>query len=296
MRPGPPYPKLPTFNERLSDGIITRVAFHLCAVKGDSYDPAGTAVALGPGIAVTAKHVVQDYITNLERGPLAPGGATSFSLLAVQTIDSGKAGVAYYVSKMTLHGSSDLALLELKPWSNVPLPVHMDRVAMRLVPPAVGERVVAFGYFGTEVELSENTVTVSRHMATTVGEVTDVYLAGRDSLLRWSSFATNARFEGGMSGGPVFTDDGALAGLVCTGMPIPEYGEHYSTVTSLWPLMDMEIDFDVPGRPGSPTYPVVDLLGGPLMAIDADRLVVSRGDGTVRVGLRVPRGALPPEA
>ena len=59
------------------------------------------------------------------------------------------------------------------------------------------------------------TLLISRRMATSVGEVTNVYPMGRDSsMMPGPCFATNARYEGSMSGGPAFNDDGHLVGIV----------------------------------------------------------------------------------
>jgi hypothetical protein len=290
-----PFPKTPTFVERISDGIITRVALQLCAQKGDHYDPAGTATVVGPWLAVTAKHVVLDYAEQFEESPLRNGGTGSFSLIAIEVAGEDKIGFACSVSKFALHETSDIALLELQPWTEVPANFEWKCPRLRLAPPAIGERVVSFGYFGTEVSLTEDEAIVSRRMATSVGEVTDVYLTGRDSLLSWSSFATNARYDGGMSGGPVFTD-GSLSGLICRNMPPHDGEEHYSTVTCLWPLMGLEIDFDLPNRPRPGKYYVIELLErGGIVAVDADRVSLKRVGDRVQVGLRVARSQLPSE-
>ena len=50
---------------------------------------------------------------------------------------------------------------------------------------------------------------------TRFGRVAEVFCEGRDTVLRnYPCFSIDARFDGGMSGGPVFSETGELSGLV----------------------------------------------------------------------------------
>jgi hypothetical protein len=58
----------------------------------------------------------------------------------------------------------------------------------------------------------------------------------------WPRFQTNARFDGGMSGGPVMRD-GFACGVVSLSLPATsDQEDHASFVPLLWPAMAIELD------------------------------------------------------
>lgn len=92
--------------------------------------------------------------------------------------------------------------------------------------------------------LKATPVTIARKGSTSVGTVVEIHDERRDNFsITWPCFRVNARFDGGMSGGPVFNEAGELCGLVCACMPPGEPGgDHVSYVTSLWPMLAIELD------------------------------------------------------
>jgi hypothetical protein len=114
---------------------------------------------------------------------------------------------------------------------------------------------------------------------TASGVVEEVHDERRDSYrLPFPCFRTNARFDRGMSGGPVFSEEGYLCGIICSSMP-PELGnedgEHVSYVASLWPSMGIVVAYDREGYPHGVFYPAMELAtGGFIAAIDAAKVSV----------------------
>ena len=104
-------------------------------------------------------------------------------------------------------------------------------------------------------------IEVNTYGAATVGEVKCVHAERRDSVrLFFLCFQVNARFDGGMSGGPIVSDRGNLCGIVCSNLPPSEPdGEHVSYAATLWPLMALQININLAGQVQDQFYPLKDL-------------------------------------
>ena len=79
-------------------------------------------------------------------------------------------------------------------------------------------------------------------------------------MIPFPVFRTNARFDPGMSGGPVFNEYGKLCGLICSNMP-PDNPEidHISYVTLLWPSMGTKVFLKLGNHVLKEKFPVLFL-------------------------------------
>jgi serine protease Do len=81
--------------------------------------------------------------------------------------------------------------------------------------PQVGEEVMAVG-FPDLVSIQNQAIdadVLTEHMYGSIGRVTEVLPGGREHR-PWPTFAVDSHWPGGMSGGPVFNQDGEVIGLV----------------------------------------------------------------------------------
>jgi hypothetical protein len=115
--------------------------------------------------------------------------------------------------------------------------------------PQVGEEIVGCGYHGTTRDITAEQVEggyrldYAHKTAFTIGRVVQVFPRSRDTgMLRFPCFQTDARFEPGMSGGPIFDGKGGVCGVICSSMPPtnedPRYISHGSL---LWPALGTEL-------------------------------------------------------
>jgi hypothetical protein len=206
-------------------------------------------------MALTARHVIEAFVENhTGERPTRIEGKIKMDLRAIHFVDEGSRAQQWRIRKMyfgpTLVGS-DLAILLLDPLTEEQLSYEWKRPFIQLLPPKVGSQIAAFGYHSMEVATSaEGRERININPYTTTGTVEETHQAARDkSQLRFPCFRTNARFDPGMSGAPVFSRDGFLCGIVCSNMP-PETddGEHASYVSVLWPMMGIHIDYAPPGE------------------------------------------------
>jgi hypothetical protein len=172
----------------------------------------GSAVMVAPGVAIAARHVIEEFLPNLT---LATGGP-SLSCVSINADQT----VIWTCNTMTLVANdSDLIILMLAHASAMPKD-NLFRLAMlttRL--PTVGERVLMVGFTASEDEIPESpsNVTVTGHVRVSTGIIKERYPTGRDlGMLPGPAVQVATSASGGMSGGPVFDQSGLLFGIVST--------------------------------------------------------------------------------
>ncbi|MGE2816179.1 S1 family peptidase [Mycobacterium heidelbergense] len=183
----------------------------------------GTAFNISPfGVWVTAAHVMDEADALVASTPGSNVGLVWVgSGVGENVVDL--LGGAIPINFCDRRPSSDLALLRtdlrrqnghLYPLPHLNLSARMRRV---------GTPIAGLGYtrFNIQSDITNSdgrriVVEPNFHMAT--GEVTRLYPERRDSaMLPSACFETSARFDGGMSGGPLICQDGWVCGVVSTG-------------------------------------------------------------------------------
>jgi Trypsin-like peptidase domain len=270
-----------------TDVVIREYALALAAVKGDEWHPSGTAVVIAPRFAITAKHLFDEDWYKLE----------TFSIVASQVLQDGTLGAFWTIDRVLPSPLTDISLLHLSPvrGSQSAVEYSWERAPIScLVPPKVGETIIGFGYPRSEVEVTRASdiisVKWSDRPCITRGTVREVHDEIRDSgTLSYPCFRTNARFDNGMSGGPVFNEKGELCGIICSGIaPFDDTEEWASYVSSLWPIMGILVDVPIEGYPADYAYPLRKLARhGYIPTVGLDRVLVTLdSNNEVRVGLR----------
>ena len=157
--------------------------------------------------------------------------------------------------------------------------------------PGRGERVVGFGYHSSSWYVliqkdGTRHININAFGAATVGEVKEVHHERRDSCrLSFPSYQVNARFDGGMIGGPVTSDRGRLCGIICLNLlPTEADQEHVSYAASLWPLMAIPINVTSEGRFCSQSYLLLELAKvGIIQAFDWEKVELVQNEGSYGV-------------
>lgn len=241
---------------------VTEHALLLLARDEETIYPLGTAVFVSPGLAITAKHVLGESwrVYGLSDVPFEKrGGPTAqYEILAVQ-YPGDKADAAVWITRgawASLY--SDIAAISLEPASDLAGSyVFTDIPTLSVLPPALGEKVTAFGYASSSViAFADNKPILSLNPLTASGTVTGVYPERRDrGMLSFPCFQVEALFKGGMSGGPIYNSAGELCGLVCScdnDAPIA-----YGVV--LWPILVSMISHQGFGVSCTESYRMADL-------------------------------------
>jgi hypothetical protein len=265
------------------------------AHKDEQYYASGSAIIIGQNLAITAQHVIDDFYREFEGKYLgAPPNseiAGTFHLQLFQILNSGKSGLIWNVTHLWSCNFTDIAVLKLSPTTPETLNYKWRLPKIDLMPPKVGERISCFGYRKPKVTKTDNQIEWHVDSRTSIGEVKAVHDQKRDNCrLTFPCFQTNARYDGAMSGGPVFKDSGKLCGIICSNLPPSDEGEdHVSYVTSLWPIMGLKIDIERKGHPKSTKYPMLELARDKFIHADGWEkiiLVPNQDRNIVKVGLK----------
>jgi hypothetical protein len=260
---------------------FSEVGLRLVAdIYSDNARVLGTAIIVCGFLVVTARHVLDGLLEPVQMG--SGVAQTGHHLSAVQVLP-GPQYIIWDVDAGIADPTSDIALLHLSsnPRKSDPeIPIMWRQPRINPFPPDVGERIAAFGYRNSSVVISRNAqggphIELNDEPMTSVGIVREIYEWRRDTLLPFPCYQVSARFDGGMSGGPVFDETGSLCGIVCSNVAGSHLdGEPISYVTSLWPIFRLEMNFDRgDGWPKGREYLGIDLARAGLIAVtDVNRL------------------------
>jgi hypothetical protein len=266
---------IPSFNETPHSQAVHQVASPLIAVRNHGEEfVSGSAVVIGQGFGLTAYHVLADFVERYEGTRDVEGQVNiSFQILMYLSLDKGARFLPLKVMRVWHSEPLDLALLALGVPEEWPDDYIWSVPTISLLPPKAGERVAAFGFPNSRVsgESAKEDLTLTVDPRTSTGVVREVHHSRRDAFrLPFPTFRTDARFDGGMSGGPVFNENGHLCGLICSSLPPDnEHDEHVSYACTLWPMVAMQLDATPLTLASGKYYPLMQLFtSGVLNAVD----------------------------
>ena len=240
------------FFETPRDSIMTSMSMALMAVSSDNVCLAsGSCIIVAPLVALTALHVIDDYSRRIDDEPLGSNKNITFRLyLRGQTPEG--VGLIFEVAQIFSNPPTDIVALSLRPACDAARSFTWRKPRLRLNPPAVGSRVACFGYreAAARAEINGSNVTIewSEVPTTARGVVREVFFVRRDtSMVNFPAFHFDARVDGGMSGGPVFSEDGRLVGLMSTSLPAGSDNEPHSSFAALiYPGLTLDFRFPQP--------------------------------------------------
>lgn len=248
---------------------LLRGAFLTVSIRDEhSHYTWGSGFMVGPGLALCAKHVIQDHL-----GALASGGA---SLVCEAPSDAGL--LLWAVRRHTVVPDSDMVLLGLSLNCEVPKDHRFSTLHMSTRMPIVGEELLLVGFSALEGRYARaSTIEVSGQFRYTRGKVIDIYPERRDTQLPGPTLAVECGAFGGMSGGPVFDAQGNAIGLVSKSI-----GDEVAFVSHLWPALTRALADPI--WPAGLKMPAGTLLqlgskwGVHIQRPDAFQLVVANGE------------------
>lgn len=226
----------------------------------------GTGFAVAPGLAITASHVVDDWLTHQEDRDGYKNAKSTFSAAALQCF--GGNFKRWDVDSIYGSISADIAFIRFRRpdwWGNGSGQVNPVYARLNFNPPLLGDELRVIGFPNSEVKdgvlhisPSESIVRVRR-----VDLKTDI------SIRPLSYFEVDGVILGGMSGGPCFDKNWNVIGVNSKGWD----GLPLAYVALLWPAMKVEIDLFNAG-----SFPAIKLFkNGPARALGYRRVHVSKG-------------------
>jgi hypothetical protein len=207
------------------DGTLLAVDW----VVGAAHHIWGSAVLVAPGVALTARHVVDEMRDN---GFLGEAGGY---LLALGFHNDGM--VIWNADSFTSIDDSDLSFLTLvnataQPANAAKKAISVNVATLAAREPLMGESISLVGFKAQETKFENLTHGRGAAVALlgSVGPVIDVYRKGRDRSRPNPSAGISAKTVGGMSGGAAFDAHGRLIGIITSGL-----GDETSFISLSWP-------------------------------------------------------------
>lgn len=228
----------PAFTE--DDGIGPLDSLHqagdaIVSIAGyfdDKLISIGSGIMIAPGIALTATHVLDEFPRS-GSGPVLltflPDGAGR-AWLPTSTVTCSGASEFHMDERKVI---SDLTIVSCTLNSNAHATHPLSLAPMEMCLPLAGQRLWAVGFRHGEID--GNATAVSPLVSS--GLVTSSYPHGRGERMRSPCVEVAMEALGGMSGGPVFNEDGRLVGIVSSSF---DGGPSY--VTLVWDSLRVSID------------------------------------------------------
>ncbi|MBI4685821.1 MAG: trypsin-like peptidase domain-containing protein [Nitrospirae bacterium] len=237
-------------------GPLQECIFPLVAIVADAVYPVGSAFAIHPdGLLMTSAHVLEYAESFAELRRRADGTSYRHYELHALYVSAKLAtppflfGGQMPVDRIWAVKEHDIALALARLPQNVETgqKFRFRIVRLRPCPPKVGDPILAVGYHMMEASrIVDGKVDYKQETATSTAEVTEVFDVTRDRCLaNFPCFHVNARFDPGMSGGPIFDSQGTVCGVVSRGMSPDEKGEYLSLGASIWPALGMKLDINI---------------------------------------------------
>lgn len=190
----------------------------------------GSGVMIGPGLMLTASHVLQEF-PKQGTGPVCltflPGTARAWLPRGTTTASGPSAFDA------DRRRTSDLTLMSCALNSEAHEQFPLALAPIELGMPLIGRRLWAFGYRHGKIVDGAAFLTP----VVTSGTVSACFPQGRGERMPASCIEVEMDTVGGMSGGPVVNEDGRLVGIVSSSF---EGGPTY--VTLLWDALRLSVN------------------------------------------------------
>jgi hypothetical protein len=289
---------VPLFRPDAKDTPMSEFSLRLIVefAEGDTHI-IGTATVVCGHLAITAAHNLDDILTRFGPGARLEGNVkiSAYAVRVIQVLP-GPAYRVYNVHAVWMNGESDIAILHLglQGRSDPDAPIDWKQPIVNVVAPPLGSRVAAFGYHSSVIKRTPNPgggyhLDIRDQPTTSVGVVEEILPRGQSAgRFTFPCLRVAARYDGGMSGGPVYNEAGDLCGIISGSYGVTD-GPPISYVTALWPMFRIMITVNHEGEP-TDAHPALDLA--------LDRLIYTAGLETLDPawfpGRTLPTSPLPP--
>lgn len=224
------------------------VVMPILGVVNESYALLGTCFAISrTGLVVTAKHVLNDVLGEGWERTSTPEGLV-YVLMERSDIEPPEpgaiSGAKLPVKEVCPSLDSDLAVLKVKVPRYGGSHILLSRLRLGMKPPSAGQTCCTIGFPKMELTEEDGAIIYERPMTASAGEISDIFLEGCGERLRFPLFRCTAGGYGGLSGGPVWADDGRLVGVFSSSMSPETHLAHHALTAAI-------MDITVPRPNGS---------------------------------------------
>jgi V8-like Glu-specific endopeptidase len=235
----------------------------------------GSGVMVAPGVVLTASHIFEGHHDQI---------ASRTEEIRCIGVCQGRRIEMWKAERWRLpETNSDISVLNVRLLTAVPDDWKCACLPITTRAPRDGERLSAVGFtFGApnrngRIGTIEGTPIIGQgEMLVSTGAISRLWYPGKDPRISFPTFEIACSTAGGMSGGPVLDETGAIVGLLAAGEETLEEGPRSSVA---WILQAFEFALDLPWPPGVyPNMPNLLDLPESLIAIVGRNKVAPAGD------------------
>jgi S1-C subfamily serine protease len=189
------------------------------------------------GLVVTARHVVEEVARILAEASDTSDEFCGILCICPETKPDSSTkyvGGVLPIANVWTNNFLDIALMlvELPRHNETNELLPLGMLALSPGIPDIGNSCIGMGYSSVEWKVHQaNLPEISHSYHATRGTIEENHFPGRDQRLNFPCFLTNARFDLGMSGGPIVSATGQVCGVICSGtemadpaIPMISYG------------------------------------------------------------------------
>ena len=245
-----------------SASIIKEIVLPVFEIINNKISPLGTSFVLSDdGLLMTAKHVIERH-TQIKTLNIKNGlwqDVTGLYALYQSDIKhpdrDAFLGGPIPVVRIWFSKELDIAYLWLRSFSLDDKPFKFPAcVKLNFDIPIIEDFICAIGYHnssGSEISTDKEKLFASleQYSVQSSGRVKEIFSKYRDlGMYSFPCVQVDARFEPGMSGGPIFTKNGTVCGIVCGSMSASNEEDYISYFSILWPSLGTLIEIQNPNE------------------------------------------------
>lgn len=259
---------------------------------GHSLQPLGSAFFIAPFLVLTARHVI-DEVSAQFHGCRIHEIVGDMKFGVDFSIDHPRHGqMKWAVMGYGYTSTIDVVALwvELREPAELPADFAWELPTLSLAQARVDQAVNALGYPYSRHRLDEQgNAKVGLNPHESSGTIAAIHERNRDRvMLPYPCFESNAVIKGGMSGGPVFSGDGHVIGVVGSSFELGNSDEpELSYFSAIWPTVGIELWHTAPPVTAAISPYLLQALVDAGTVRTVDRFTSVDAAGTVM--LRIPR-------
>jgi hypothetical protein len=228
-----------TFGQQPIECPEAHYVLALTAMQDDEVYASGSAVLVAPHLALTARHVTDDF-TRLYHAPSDTTPSKADYHILARCFFRNRWWI-FHVRHIHATFGTDIVARYVSLAPDQPQDFEWPRIMLDMFPPKRWRRVWSWGHIApgarfADYERGEIHWYAALHRSS--GIIRDIFPRQRDrGFVNFPAFQFDARVDPSMSGGPIFNDLGHLIGINSTSLAATaEHPEHVSTGALIWPV------------------------------------------------------------